>query len=61
VVGRRPTLSVPVATDEGNLDGAYRVDVSALTALGLFRPTPRAEAIDGVVRDCLSRRAELSD
>ena len=61
VVGRRPTLSVPAADTGDTLRSAYRIDVGQLAALGLFVPTPRPEALDGVVRDCLSRRPELSD
>jgi nucleoside-diphosphate-sugar epimerase len=60
VVGTRPSLSIPPAHTEDNLGESYRIDVGQLAALGLFMPTSRLEAIDGVVRDCLSRRSELS-
>jgi UDP-glucose 4-epimerase len=61
VAGTRPTVSMPTAQAEDNPGGAYRIDVAQLSELGLFRPTPRPDAIEGVVRDCLSRRSELSD
>jgi nucleoside-diphosphate-sugar epimerase len=60
VVGTRPTLSIPPAQAEDDLGAPYRMDVSQLAALELFTPTPRSEAIDGVVGECLRRRSELS-
>ncbi len=56
--GTVPALELPPIT-EAQPD-PFRVDISRLRALNLFEPTPRRRAIEGVVRDCISRRTELA-
>jgi nucleoside-diphosphate-sugar epimerase len=58
IEGSTPTLEIPAPT--GPPSDAYRVDVTALRQLDLFVPTARSQAIDELVRDCLSRRGALS-
>jgi UDP-glucose 4-epimerase len=54
-----PTLEMPSTT--GQAPDAYRIDVSALRSLALFTPTPRRDALEQVVRECLDRRVSLRE